>query len=405
MKTCRVCEHPIESFMTFGEMPVANAFINENDFQNEYFFELKPASCSKCSTFQIIDVPKPEKMFHDHYAYFASTSKIMTNHFRLLSEEIIKNYLRSIDPFIVEIGSNDGISLQNYSRAGIRHLGVDPSQNVVEESRAKGVSAICTFFNKKSSEKIIDKHGKADIIIATNTMHHIADIKKVVSGAKILLKQKGLMITEDPYLGEMIRLNSYEQIYAEHNFIWSVKSMKYLFNLYDMEIIDVIPNEHHGGCMRYYIGHKNQHRPSNRVEEYLEKEKALGLYDQKTYENFHHVCKTSKIEILGLLHSIKKKNKNIVGYGATAKSATLINYCGISRDHIDYICDSTVAKQGLFSPGAHIPVISQKDFFNNYPDYTLLFAWNHKKEILKKEKSYTDQGGKWIEYIPKINIL
>jgi len=139
--------------MTFGEMPVANAFINENDFQNEYFFELKPACCSKCSTFQIVDVPKPEKMFHDHYAYFASTSKIMTDHFRSLSEEIIKNYLTSIDPFIVEIGSNDGISLQNYSRAEIRHLGVDPSQNVVEESRAKGVSAICTFLIKNQQKR------------------------------------------------------------------------------------------------------------------------------------------------------------------------------------------------------------------------------------------------------------
>ena len=404
MEFCRVCEMEIEPFMTFGEMPVANAFLEEEDFKNEYFFELKPASCSNCTTFQIVDVPNREKMFHDHYAYFASTSKIMTNHFKILSEEVMKNHLKSKDPFIVEIGSNDGISLQNYSKAGIRHLGIDPSKNVVKKSKEKGVSALCTFFNEKSAELIIGNHGKADIIIATNTMHHIANIKEVVAGAKMLLKQKGLMITEDPYLGEMIRLNSFEQIYAEHNFIWSVMSMKNLFNLYDMEIINVIPNDHHGGCMRYYIGHKNQHTPNKSVKHYLEEEKYIGLYHEKTYKKFRESCETSKNEILQLLLKLKNQNKNIVGYGATAKSTTLINYCGISRDHIDYICDTTFAKQGKFSPGAHIPVFSHEKFYSNLPDYTILFAWNHKKEILKKEKSYIEQGGKWIEYIPRIKI-
>ena len=404
MKFCRVCGHPLEPFMTFGEMPIANAFLNKEDFDSEYFYELQPASCSKCTTFQIVNVPDPKSMFHDHYAYFASTSTIMTKHFKKLAEDVMGNYLDSKDPFVVEVGSNDGISLQNYSKAGIKHLGVDPSENVVKESKKKGISAICTFFNEDSAKKIIDDHGKADIIISTNTMHHIADIKEVVSGAKMLLKQKGLMITEDPYLGEMIRLNSFEQIYAEHNFIWSVMSMKNLFELYEMEIIDVAPNHHHGGCMRYFIGHKNEHVQNQSVFQQLEKEENLGLNNRKTFEKFRVACEASKKALMALLNELKIRNRRIVGYGATAKSATLINYCGITIDHIDFICDTTLVKQGMYSPGAHIPVVPHEEFCSNYPDYTILFAWNHKEEILKKEKKYRENGGKWIEYIPKIIV-
>tara|TARA_Y100001970_G_C14232151_1_gene859323 strand:+ start:1846 stop:3063 length:1218 start_codon:yes stop_codon:yes gene_type:complete len=404
MKFCRVCDSPIEPFMSFGKMPVANAFISEKEFNNEYFFDLNPASCSSCHTFQIVDVPEQEKMFHDHYAYFASTSSIMTKHFKTLSEEVLKDHIKTDDPLIVEIGSNDGISLQHYSKLGIRHLGIDPSQNVVDASRKKGISTVCDFFNRQSAEKIIDQNGKADIIIATNTMHHISNIREVVSGAKILLKKGGLMITEDPYLADMISLNSYEQIYAEHNFIWSVSSMKYLFNLYDMEIINVIPNKYHGGCLRYYLAHKGSYRVKQSVGLYLDKERNIGLLEQNIYKKFHHLCKASRQNILKLIDKTKNNGKNIVGYGATAKSSTLINYCGLTKEHIDYICDSTPAKQGLFSPGAHIPVVSPIEFSNKYPDYSILFAWNHKKEIFQKEKNYLDQGGKWIEYVPKINI-
>ena len=404
MKYCRVCESPIEAFMTFGKMPVANAFIKKEHFGNEYFFDLNPASCSNCSTFQIVDVPEQKKMFHDHYAYFASTSKTMTNHFKKLAHEILKKHVKSNEPFIVEIGSNDGISLQNYSELGIKHLGVDPSKNVVDVCRNKGISVKCDFFTKRSAEEIIDENGYADIIVSTNTMHHIPDIKEVVAGAKILLKKEGLMITEDPYLGDMISLNSFEQIYAEHNFIWSVSSMKYLFNLYDMEIIDVIPNKYHGGCLRYYIAHKGVYNPNKNVSSYLDKEINRGLTTKKVYEKFRQSCKKSKTKILELISEIKDNGKSLVGYGATAKSSTLINYCGLTNKHIDYICDSTPAKQGLYSPGAHIPIVSPKNFTKKYPDYSILFAWNHKKEILKKEIGYLKQGGKWIEYIPNIVI-
>ena len=404
MNYCRVCNHPIDPFMTFGRMPIANAFLNKDQFDDEYFFELMPASCHNCTTFQIVNVPEPNKMFHDHYAYFASTSSIMTKHFEKLAKDVIKKYLNSNDPFVVEIGSNDGISLKNYSDAAIRHLGVDPSYNVVNASRSKGISAICSFFNRTTADEIIENHGKADIIISTNTMHHIADIKEVVAGAKILLKKKGLMITEDPYLGEMIKLNSFEQIYAEHNFIWSLMSMEYLFNLYDMEIIDVSPNDHHGGCMRYFIGHKGEHSKKEVVINQFQNEKLMGIKNPEIFDKFRKDCEKSRDTLMEFLLDLRAKQKRIVGYGATAKSSTLINYCGITSDHIDFICDTTLSKQGKFSPGAHIPILPHKDFISNYPDYTLLFAWNHKDEILSKENKYTENEGKWIEYIPDVRI-
>ena len=404
MKSCRVCGHTVQPFMSFGQMPVGNAFLVEEEFSTEYFFELEPASCMNCSTFQIIDVPEPQRMFHDHYAYFASTSSVMTDHFRSLAQHVMDDLVQSDDPFIVEIGSNDGISLQHYAKAGVRHLGVDPSKNVSKAAANKGVTTVCAFFNEETAKSITKEYGPADIIISTNTMHHIEDIRTVVTGAKILLKQKGLMITEDPYLGDMFRLGAYEQIYAEHNFIWSLMSMQFLFNLYDMEIVNIDRNHYHGGCMRYFIGHKGEHLVSDAVETQLTKEKVLGLDKTETFEKFRSDCETSRQSLVQLLKDLRLRGKRVVGYGATAKSTTLLNYCGITRDHLEFICDSTFAKQGRFTPGSHIPIYSDKVFKEAYPDYALLLAWNHREEIFSKERAYIDNGGKWIEYIPELKI-
>ncbi len=404
MNKCRVCDALIESFMSFGSMPIANSFLTPDEFEKEYFFDLDPAVCPECHTFQIMEVPDPSKMFHNHYAYFASTSEVMTKHFKRLSERIISNLLYSDNPFVVEIGSNDGIMLQNFANAKIRHLGIEPSTNVAEASRDKGINILCDYFREDIAEQIIESHGLADIFIATNTMHHISDINTVIAGIKKLLKPKGIVITEDPYLGDMIKLVSYEQIYAEHNFIWSITSLNNAFGRYGMEVIDVEPNEHHGGCMRYFLGHVGAHRHSQSLVKYLKKEKELGLDRIETFERFRKKCEISRNQIMNHLDDLNAKNKRVVGYGATAKSSTLINYCGINKEHIEFICDSTPIKQGKFSPGAHIPIKSEEYFQKHYPDYAFLFAWNHSNEIISKEKEYRLQGGKWIQYLPSFLI-
>ncbi len=379
--------------------------MSPEEFENEYFFDLKAGYCSNCNMVQLVEQPDREKMFHENYAFYSSTSKLMALHFKQFSESVIKNHLKSSDPFVVELGSNDGIMLQNFASAGIRHLGIEPSANVAQVAIDKGIHTMCEFFDKKVAKKIIKSYGQTDAFLGANVMCHIPYIHSIVEGIKSLLKPNGFLLFEDPYLEDVIKNTTYDQIYDEHVFLFSVLSVKYLFEQYDMEVIDIEPQETHGGSMRYILAHKGAYPVSNRVSRQIEEEKIFGLDKPETYRLFRKSCEYSRDSLIELLNKIKQKGQKIVGYAATSKSTTIINYCGISTDHIDYICDTTPLKQGKFTPGSHIPVQPYEDFVSNYPEYALLFAYNHKKEIMAKEEKYKESGGKWILYTPKVQIL
>jgi len=405
MKECLVCRTLIEPFMSFGKMPIANGFLKKDQFGEEYFFELKVASCPECGMFQLIEQPDRTKMFNENYAFFSGTSKNMAVHFQEFAKHLKGDYLSSKDPFVVEVGSNDGIMLKNFVDSGIRHLGIEPSANVAKAATDKGINTICKFFDEECAKEIVAKHGQADAFLGANVMCHIPYLHSVIKGAKILIKPKGVMIFEDPYLGDVIEKTTYDQIYDEHVFLFSVSSIKNLFARHDMELIDIEPQETHGGSMRYIIANKGKRPVSARLNRQLEEEKALGLDRAETYDMFRKNCERYRNELMGLLRDIKKKGKRIVGYAATSKSTTIMNYCGITEDHIEFISDTTPLKQGKFSPGVHIPVRPYEDFKADYPDYALLFAYNHAKEIMAKEKDFMVSGGKWITYVPKVQIL
>lgn len=391
--------------MSLGEMPIANAFMNADEVDKEFYFELTPAICPECSTFQITEIPAPEQMFHGEYAYFASTSNFMTEHWRKMTEHVIEHRLFSDDPLVVEIGSNDGITLQNFAKRGIRHLGVEPSSNVAEAARKKGINTLSAFFGEATAEEIVDAHGQADIFIATNTMHHIEDTNSVAAGVAKLLKPKGLMISEDPYLGDMVELTAYDQIYAEHMYIWSLSALQNVFGRVGMEIVDVLKTPVHGGCMRYFIGHRGEHQISDAAIQAFERERSLGLDRPETFDAFRRDCEESRRQLMNLLGELNGQGKRVVGYGAPAKSTVITNYCGISTEHLNYICDSTPIKQGKVSPGRHIPIETPATFQADYPDYALLFAWNHEAEIFGKEQAYREQGGKWILPVPRARVV
>ncbi|MGE5503751.1 MAG: methyltransferase domain-containing protein [Actinomycetota bacterium] len=402
---CRICSQEIAPFMSFGRMPIANAFLrSEGDFTHEYFYELAPALCPSCKCFQIVNIPAPDQMFHDHYAYFASTSRVMTEHFRAMSDDLCTRYLGGADPFVVEIGSNDGITLSNFSRRGMRHLGVEPSANVAEAARAKGVQTLCAFFNVDTAGHIVAEHGQADLFIATNTMHHIEDTNAVAAGVARLLKPTGVMIQEDPYLGDMVADCAYDQIYAEHMYIWSITALDNAFGRHGMEVFHVEHNHHHGGCMRYHLGHKGAHPLSPELVAAKAREGELGLDRPETYDTFRIRCEQSRDALMGLLEGFRAEGKTVVGYGATAKSATVINWCGITPDHVSFIQDTTPAKQGTFSPGAHIPVVGPERFAAAKPDVAVLFAWNHFAEIDAKERAWRDGGGKWVMPVRQVEV-
>src|SRR3990172_5228211 len=287
---CRICQSAISAFMTFGKMPIANGFLTPDQFKNEYFFELKPAFCDHCLSFQIEEQPDPEVMFHDHYAFFSRTSTFMQTHFRDYAAWVCDHHLKGDALFVVELGSNDGIMLENFARRGIRHLGVEPSANVADEARKHGVNTVVRFFGPETATDIVAEYGQADALIAANVMCHIPDLNGIAKGADLLLKQKGVLIFEEPYLGAMIAKTAYDQIYDEHVYIFSALSVAHIFGHYGFELIDLLPQQTHGGSMRYVLSRKGMHPDAPSVAAITASEKAVGLHLPETYERFRENC-------------------------------------------------------------------------------------------------------------------
>lgn len=403
MKNCLICGNEVEEIIDFGEMPIANGFLKECQFDKEKRYPLKVGVCPVCNMVQLTEIVDREEMFNENYAYFASTSQRMCKHFEKFADWAIDNYL-SEDPFVVEIGSNDGIMLQNYAKRNIKHLGVEPSANVADVAIKKGVNTKVCFFDQENAEIIKKEYGEADIIAGTNVMCHLPYIHSVFEGVKVLLKPNGVLIFEDPYVGDIVERTSYDQIYDEHAFYFSATSISYLAQMHGLEVIDALHQDVHGGSMRYIIARKGKRDISDNVKRLIEKEKQQGLDEIETYRKFAVNVEKNKNDLLELLKSLKKQGKQIVGYGATSKSTTVLNYCNIGPEYIDYISDTTPIKQGKFTPGMHIPVKDYSEFKNNYPEYAVLFAWNHGKEIMDNEKQFKAAGGKFILYVDGVRI-
>ncbi len=405
MSECRICGTAIKPFMSFGKMPIANGFLTPEQFGDEYFFELAPALCGGCSMLQIIDQPDPSRMFHENYAFFSGTSTYMQRHFKTFAGSIRDRYLsQSDDPFVVELGSNDGIMMKNFAQEGIRHLGVEPSQNVAEVARSQGVNTICEFFGEEVAGTIVGEYGNADALLAANVMCHIPDLNGVAQGAARLLKPDGVLVFEDPYLGDVVEKTSYDQIYDEHVFVFCALSVANAFGRHGFELIDVEAQITHGGSMRYTLCKKGARKPSAAVSALLATETEKGLDKPETFDRFRENCEASKDQLMAVLNELRSKGIKVAGYGATSKSTTVMNYCGITPDHISYISDTTPNKQGKCSPGAHVPIKPYDDFVADYPEYAVLFAWNHSREIMEKEQAFKQAGGKWINFVPKVSV-
>jgi len=392
--------------MSFGRQPISNGFLTANQIPDEYFFQMDPAYCENCEMFQLTEQPAPEKMFHKNYAFFSSASRYMQAHFAKFADLVHEQVLKSReDPFVVELGSNDGIMLRNFKARGQRHLGVEPSGNVADVARAGGINTISEFFDRALAERIVAEHGRADAVLSANVMCHIPDLNSVAEGIRHLLKPDGVLMFEDPYLGDMVAKTSYDQIYDEHVFIFSAASVRNAFGRHGLELIGVLPQITHGGSIRYVLAPKGSHPVSPSVEAQIIKEKAQGLNNPTDYLKFKANCENSRSQLMNLLNDLRAKGKRVVGYGATSKSTTVTNYCGITTDHVAWISDTTPIKQGKLSPGAHIPVRPYEEFVKNYPDYALLFAWNHAAEIREKEDAFLDSGGKWLYFVPEVKIV
>ena len=395
---CKITQSPIKPFMSFGKMPIANGFLKKDNFDKEFFFDMEVGFSEKCSLFQLKDHPSPEQMFNSAYPFFTGSSEMMKLHFQDYANFLKKNYIKNKSK-IIEIGSNDGTFLKNFKNTDLEFVGFEPSGNVAELANKNGVKTINKFFGLDSLDLVKDFIKQTDVIFAANVICHVPNLIDLVKTVDQLLSKNGVFIFEEPYLGSMFEKTSYDQIYDEHIFMFSGTSVKKIFDIFDMELIDLIKQETHGGSMRYVISRKKQRQVTLNVQKILDEEKINNLDNIESCLLFKQKCEESKDNLNNTLKKYSSDGKRIVGYAATSKSTTILNYCGIGPETIEYICDTTKEKIGKFSPGMHIPIVSVNEFRKDNAEVAYLFAWNHKTEIFSKEEVFTQNNGKWISHV------
>ena len=404
MPGCRVCHSDIEPFIDFGCMPLANGFLTPDQFADEYYFNLSAAACPRCTLVQLVEQPPRERMFNDRYPFFSATSARMAAHFAALAQDVIAT-LPPGDPLVVEIGSNDGTLLRHAAQARIRHLGVEPSASVARAATAQGVNTICKFFDVQLAREIVAEHGQADAVIAANALSHIADLHAVIEAIEMLLAPHGTCVIEDPYWGDVVAQTAFDQIYDEHASYFTLSSLQYLTAQHGLEVFDAVPVKVHGGSMRYLVGRAGARPATPRVSLLIEQERDAALHRPEALAAFGRRVTASGHALMALLRDCKAQRKRVVGYGATSKSTTAINFFGITTELVEFISDTTPAKHGTFSPGAHIPVRPHHQFAARYPERALLFLWNHAAEVRAKEQAFARAGGRWIIYVPAVQEL
>ena len=390
---CKITNKKLEPFMSFGKMPIANGFLSKENFKNEFFFDMEVGFNEDISLFQLNDHPKPEKMFNENYPFFTGSSEYTKKHFKRYSD-YVKKFLNTKSK-IIEIGSNDGTFLQNFVNQSDKFIGFEPSKNVADVAIKNGVPTINSFFNKNNAKNLKEYLGKTDLICASNVICHIPNLNDLIEAIDILLNKNGTFVFEEPYLGSMLDKVSYDQIYDEHIYMFSASSISKIFKKFGFELVNISQQITHGGSMRYIIK-REKNEISHSVKKVIQYEKEKKIDKIDSCIEFKKNCEKSRENILGKINTLKDKGKSICGYAATSKSTTILNYCQINSDYIDFICDTTKEKIGKYSPGMHIPIKDMDYFRKNLTDCIYLFAWNHKDEILNKEKNFK---GEWFSHV------
>ena len=390
------------NFLDLGYQPLANNYLNKNNKnKKEKKYRLKVCFNKKTKVVSIEKTFSSKMMFNNRYPYRSSMSKTMIKSLKNLSKLIKKKYKPKK---ILEIGSNDGAFIKNFKKNEI--IGVEPCANVEIITKKLKYNTYPEYWSKKLSKKILKKNGAVDLIYSANTISHIKDLNEVFLAINIILKKDGILILEDPSLLECLKRNTYDQFYNEHIYVFSAVALENILKKYNLEIFKIDKLSIHGGSNRYFIKKISNKRKINKSTNIHKKNEInYGLKNINTYKKFANRVKKSKNQLINIFGKLRKKNKKIIGYGATAKSTTILNYCNISTKSIDYFLDTTKDKQNKFTPGTKIPILKYKGFIEKDVNYIFLGAWNFKDEIFKKENIFIKNGGKFIIHTPKPKII
>lgn len=405
MRQCRFCRHPLKDLVvSLGNAPLSNAYLMPAQLhQMEPFYPLEVFVCADCFLVQLDEFEPPERIFSD-YAYFSSYSKSWLAHCERYCEETVRRFGLDGKAQVVEIGSNDGSFLQYYLQRGIPALGIDPAANVAEVANARGIPTRVAFFGADFARKLLAEGVQADLILGNNVLAHVPDLNGFVEGMKILLKPGGVISMEFPHLLRLMQENQFDTIYHEHFSYFSFLTVSRVFAAHGLTIADVEEVPTHGGSLRIFARHVGTPLTA-RAAELLERETAAGLARLDHYAAFGERVKEVKRNLLDFLIQAKREGKRIVGYGAPAKGNTLLNYCGIRTDFLDFTVDLNPHKQGRFLPGSHIPIQAPEQITHAKPDYVLILPWNIKQEIMEQLREIRSWDGKFVVPIPELQVL
>jgi 2-polyprenyl-3-methyl-5-hydroxy-6-metoxy-1,4-benzoquinol methylase len=406
-RSCRSCGTQLETtFVNLGFTPLANAFINAEALgRPETFYPLHAYVCSECFLVQLEESESPQNIFSE-YAYFSSFSESWLRHAQAYAKEMIRRFHLGPKSQVVEVASNDGYLLQFFKQENIPVLGVEPAANVAEAASRRGIPTIVKFFGEETAKQLVQQGHQADLLVANNVLAHVPNLDDFIRGLKMALKPKGVITLEFPHLLNIIEECQFDTIYHEHFSYFSFVTVNRIFSSRSMSIFDVEQLPTHGGSLRVYVSHAEslENPVSNRCGVLLDKERAYGLDRLETYSSFEPRVRQAKRGFLQFLIQAKTEGKIIAGYGAPAKGNTLLVYCGVRTDFVDFTVDKSPHKQGLYLPGTLIPIKGPEELRRAKPDYVVILPWNLKDEIMEQIAFIREWGGKFVVPIPSVAV-
>lgn len=404
---CRMCKSVnLVQFLDLEFTPPADQFRRKEQLaEPDVYYPLEVLMCSDCGLAQLSHVVSPEILYRNDYPYESSTTQLGRKHWAEFAKTSVEVLKIPKDSLVVDIGSNVGTLLAAFKEQGMRVLGVDPASNIVLIAQQRGIDTLNELFSVDVAGRIAGERGRAAVITATNVFAHVDDLDAFMQGVDLLLDAKGIFIFEAPYFVNLVKNLEYDTIYHEHLSYLSVKPLVNFFKRFDMSIVDIQERDIHGGSFRVFVRRGADAAVPKVVHEFLRREEEMGVHTKPVLEQFARDVAKNRQDLLWLLRKLKHEGKRIAGVSAPAKGMTLLNYCSIGKETLDFVTEKSTLKIGRYTPGGHIPVVSDAELIRQKPDYALLLAWNFADEIIRNLQEYLDKGGKFIIPIPNPRIV